>query len=45
MAASDSDVEFDEEWEEVQQPVPATAPAAASGDITIYLYRKAHAGC
>ena len=40
MDNMDSDVEFDDEWEEVQAPAAATAAAAADdeGDIVIHLY-------
>lgn len=41
MDGVDSDVEFEEEWEEVQAPEADTAAgsavAADAGDITIYL--------
>lgn len=40
MDDDDSDVVFEEEWEEVQGPQAPAAPATAAagnGDITIYL--------
>jgi hypothetical protein len=38
----DSDVEFQDEWEEVQQPIAAAAAAdQLNGDITINLSGKA----
>jgi hypothetical protein len=37
MDSGDSDVEIEEEWEEVLLPQLPAVPAAGRGDITIYL--------